>query len=123
VKEVVRDGAEQSCFDIETDDHYVWLPEADWTTSQCDDMVILEGAMLRTIGIPFRTRVVQTVPFKTFNHVYGLAKLPNGKWVALDPIMKDKPAGWQVPREMMVVEPYDADVEEKSVPHVPKVKA
>jgi len=119
----IRESRAERVVDIETDTHRFYLPESDVIAHNCDDMVILEGALLRTIGIPYRTRVVQTVPFKTFNHIYGLAKLPNGKWTALDPIMKDKPAGWQVPRETMVVEPYDADVEERSVPHVPKVKA
>lgn len=124
VKEVVRDGAELPCCDIETDDHYVWLPEADWTTSQCDDMVVLEGAMLRTIGHKVRTRVVHTKPFNSWNHVFILVEMPNGKWVALDPIMKDRPAGWQVPRETWVREPFDAEIEEKGpTPKVPKAEA
>ncbi|MDE2022010.1 MAG: hypothetical protein KGI71_03855, partial [Patescibacteria group bacterium] len=60
VKEIIRDEVELPCFDIETDDHMVWLPEADWTTSQCDDYATLLGAMLRSVGIKVRSRVVQT---------------------------------------------------------------
>lgn len=93
-------------------------------TGDCDCMIILEGALLRTIGIPVRTRTIQSTGFDTFNHIFLLAKMPNSKWVALDPIMKDKPAGWQVPKEALLREPFDADVEERgAVPHVPKADA
>ena len=111
VKEVVRDGIERPCFDIETDDHFVWLPEADWTTSQCDDFVSLLGALLRSIGYKVRSRVVWTKGFTTWNHIYLLVQLPAGEWMALDATV-DKPAGWEVPKSLMLKDPRDFDVTE-----------
>lgn len=40
IKTVIQDGQQLPCFDFETEDHHVWLPEADWTTSQCDEFAI-----------------------------------------------------------------------------------
>lgn len=99
VKSVVRDGVEKPCFDIETDDHYVWLPEADWTTSQCDDQTIYLGAMLMAVGYSVRCRVVQTVGEASWNHIYLLVGVPPGvaeKWIALDLSVKGSTPGWQI---------------------------
>jgi hypothetical protein len=38
VKEVERDVAEVPCYDIQTSDHYVYLPEHDATVSNCEDL-------------------------------------------------------------------------------------
>lgn len=46
VVEVVKGGKELPCFDFETEDHYVWLPEADWTTSQCDEFALYTTYMI-----------------------------------------------------------------------------
>lgn len=60
VKGVVKDAVEAPCFDFETEDHYVWLPEADWTTSQCDEFAVyitaaieqaLEAGLMRDLNI------------------------------------------------------------------------
>jgi hypothetical protein len=52
VKAVIRDGQELPCFDFETEDHYVWLPEADWTTSQCDEFAIyLTAAIEKALAL------------------------------------------------------------------------
>jgi hypothetical protein len=52
VKEVIRDGQELPCFDFETEDHFVWLPEADWTTSQCDEFAIyLTAAIEKALAV------------------------------------------------------------------------
>lgn len=61
----------------------------------CDDHVILESAMLGSIGIP--TRYI-TVGFngKPFSHVY-LGAIIKGELIPLDPIMKTEPAGWEAP--------------------------
>lgn len=61
----------------------------------CDDKSILEAALLGSIGIPTRF-VVVGVDQITFSHVYLQAR-PRTEWISLDPIMKDKPAGWEAP--------------------------
>lgn len=111
VKEVVQDNLALPCFDIETEDHFVWLPEADWTTSQCDDYVIVLGSMLMAVGHPVRLRVIATrrddgTPDEKapWSHIYLLTPTtfdnPNAKWVpmwvSVDGSM-DKPLGWEAP--------------------------
>jgi hypothetical protein len=61
----------------------------------CDDHVILEAALLGSIGIP--THFV-TVGFKNqpFSHVY-LGAVVGGRFIPLDPIVKNKPVGWEAP--------------------------
>lgn len=84
-------------------------------TGDCDDSWALLGSMLRTIGYHVRSRVVHTKGFSTWNHIYGLVKMPNGEWMALDPTV-NKPPGWQVPEESMLRPPKDFDVAEKGEP-------
>lgn len=106
VKEVVQDDLALPCFDIETEDHFVWLPEADWTTSQCDDYVIVLGSMLMAVGHPVRMRVVATRrdgmadATAPWSHIYLLTPTtfdnPKAKWISVDASM-DKPLGWEAP--------------------------
>jgi hypothetical protein len=110
VKEIIKDETELPCWDIETEDHFVWLPEADWTTRQCDDYVVLLGSMLMSVGHPVRMRVVATrqegvADSKApWSHIYLLTPTtfdnPNAKWTAMwlsvDGSM-DKPLGWEAP--------------------------
>jgi hypothetical protein len=68
----------------------------DTATGDCDDHVVLEAALLGALGIP--TRFV-TYGFKgniAQSHVAMEAKV-GSEWIPLDPIVKDKPAGWSVP--------------------------
>lgn len=76
----------------------------------CDEMIALEGALLRAIGFPFELVVVETVnaPIKgEFEHIFGVTAYedargkPIGVW--LDPTV-DKPVGWRVPESMVVRE-------------------
>ncbi len=101
VRGIDKDNVALPCFDFETDDHYVWLPEADWTTSQCDDGVVLLGAMLRSVGYPVKLRVVQDKGSSTWSHIYLLIGIPPtgpSKWVPLDwSVVPFKPAGWEAP--------------------------
>jgi len=112
VKEVIQDDVELPCFDIETDDHFVWLPEADWTVSQCDDMFALLGAMLVSVGYRVRARIVQTTGNDTWNHIYLLVEVPSTKqWVPLD-LTVNQPMGWEVPKEY-IIKVQDYNVSEK----------
>lgn len=77
----------------------------------CDDMVSLLGAMLRTIGLKVRSRIVQTTGNTTWNHIYLLVQIPGKGWMPLDPTVK-QPAGWEVPSEY-IIRKKDFDVVEK----------
>jgi len=106
LREVVKDEVELPCWDIETEDHFVWLPEADWTVHNCDDSVIALGSMLMAVGHPVRMRVIATrkpgVPDSqaSWSHIYLLTPSafddPSAPWIAVDASM-NKPLGWEAP--------------------------
>jgi Transglutaminase-like superfamily len=75
----------------------------------CDDKSMLEAALLGSIGIPSRFVTIGITPDR-MSHVYLQAK-PQDQWVPLDPIMKNKPAGWEVPPSVVKVRKvYDENV-------------
>lgn len=78
-------------------------------TGDCDDMTILLGALCRSVGHQVRSRVVQTKGAASWNHIYLIAKVGNA-WMPLDASV-NKPAGWEVPREL-VLKMKDFDVVE-----------
>jgi hypothetical protein len=57
----------------------------------CDDQSILAGALLSSIGVPTRFKVVKSNPQKpdAFTHVY-LEYKANGSWKAFDPTLHTK---------------------------------
>ena len=70
----------------------------------CDDFSVLEAAMLGSLGM--RTRFITVAPKPgPMAHVYlqvlHMASDGTGsatpEWISLDPIVKDKPAGWSIP--------------------------
>lgn len=66
----------------------------------CDDASTLEAALLGSLGIDTRFVVVGLQIGGGFSHVYLQAevKQPTGTaWMSLDPIMRQYPAGWEVP--------------------------
>jgi hypothetical protein len=99
VTEVVRDGAEAQCFDVATDDHCVWLPEADWTTSQCDDHATLISALAIASGHRAGFRTIKADPERpdSFSHVYpviGVTKNGKLQWLAADSTQRESSLGW-----------------------------
>lgn len=70
--------------------------------ADCKVATTLEAALLGTLGIVSRFVVVGFPPAGTWSHVYlqALVKEPGRKnrtWLSLDPIVKNRPAGWEVP--------------------------
>lgn len=64
----------------------------------CDDHVVLEAALLGALGIPTRFVVYGFKGAPTYAHVAMHANVGGANsWLPLDPIVKDKPAGWEVP--------------------------
>ncbi len=79
----------------------------------CDDFVILESALLRSIGIP--TQVVIAACDKRrrdqYSHIYLRAyNKTKGKWVNLDATNKKAAAGWEPYSYMKKVIPIGATV-------------
>lgn len=83
------------------------LTPADWlirdiekdgsTTIDCDEAVILEGSLLEALGYPVTLSVISTTmnPSDDYEHIY-LSTEVGGQKIPLDPIMDDKPMGWEL---------------------------
>lgn len=92
VKHIDRHLVSAPVYDLETDDHYVYLPEADVTVSNCDDMSALLAALFLAVGCQadvvtcaFRHMFYQGR--RQFSHVFARAKEPrSGTWVVCDPV-------------------------------------
>lgn len=98
VKEIVRSVGSEPCWDITTDDHYVYLPEADVTVSNCDEFALAIGACCLTIGARVNFVTVGFKPRmsgepKIHTHVFCRAQDPRTKiWWVLDPVAGRKTA-------------------------------
>lgn len=89
-------------WDIQTDDHKVYLPEHDVTVSNCDDFTVALIALLEGVGYTCRARVI-SLQGKTWDHIYPLVYLPRSRgWLALDATERGKPMGWEFPRPKAV---------------------
>lgn len=91
VTKIEREVLSVPCWDIQTDDHRVYLAEHDVTVSQCDDLVILLGSCLSSVGI--YTAIVGHAydKGKNISHVLCSAWV-NGRWQYADP-STDLPLG------------------------------
>lgn len=96
VRCVERAVAEVPCWDIQTDDHRVYLPEHDVTVSQCDDLTIayLSGYLAAVESVGARAAVVghSYSPDRMIGHVLG-AVFDKGRWWYADPSIPDMPFG------------------------------
>jgi hypothetical protein len=107
VKSISRGVRKVPCWDIQTSDHYVYLPEHDVTVSNCDDLLVAFGSLLMASGVPARI-VKQTFNADDQEHVTSQFQLEEGDWVYADPSVKDKPLGWHAPAsEEVMIDPND----------------
>src|SRR5690606_37891976 len=109
----VSTAGAQRVYDIETEDHGIYLPDADIVVHNCDDKTTLEIAMLGSLGIKAYPVVVGTEPGR-YSHVYLYAEVPPGNHRKagavnpLDPIMKDWPVGKEAdPSRIKAKKVYD----------------
>ena len=53
----------------------------------CDDMTVLGGALLRTVGYPVRLKAISVSPTREYTHIYLLVKIGDSNccWLAFDP--------------------------------------
>lgn len=92
VKRVERNVAVQSCYDITTSDHKVYLPAHDVTVSNCDEFALAIATCCLTIGarvqfvtVGFRPRLPGQA--KVHTHVFCRAQDPRTEtWWVLDPV-------------------------------------
>lgn len=99
VREIERSVAVAPCWDLTTDDHKVYLPEADVTVSNCDDHSSLICALASCLGFQSGFRVVSTQG-KTWEHIYAIAGSPKrapAGVVALDTTVPSSWPGWEPP--------------------------
>jgi hypothetical protein len=95
VKSISREVETLPCFDIQTDDHYVYVPEADVTVSNCDDLAILVYALARSIRLPARL-VISGVnkQGKKVRYIQGDKHYPSGvEWAHIYLQLGDRPYG------------------------------
>ena len=87
VKRIEREVAAVPCWDIQTEDHHVYLPEHDVTVSQCDDLATWIAALCRQLGRDTQFVIVGFDKPGHFSHVFARAKEPkSGQWIVLDPV-------------------------------------
>jgi hypothetical protein len=70
------------CYDIATDDHYVYLPEGDCTVSNCDDQVLVLCALFESVRLPWKL-VISGLTMDTkqkVRHIEGGPYPPNTNW-------------------------------------------
>ena len=104
IKAIERNVADVPVYDITTKDHYVYLPEADVTVSNCDDIAVLCAALLSAIGKRVAFMMVAFNHSPAPSHIFAVVQTPSG-WVPVDPVanrvtakmMKDATKKWIVP--------------------------
>lgn len=87
IKAIEREVMSLPVYDLTTADHYVYLPEADVTVSNCDDHSVTMATLMTLNGIPTKFRVTAPRPNAEDSHIYcvvGLAKTSPTKWIAAD---------------------------------------
>lgn len=77
--------------------HLKTFVQAGYAAGDCDDHVVLLGALLTSIGYPVRIVTVRVAKgYGPFQHVY-LETLIRGTWIPMDATNKRMPMGWAVP--------------------------
>lgn len=111
---VARTGEVARCYDVETDDKYVYLPEADCTVHNCDDMGLLLASLAESLALGWRfalggrdragrpVRWIEGQPWPagaTITHIYvflGWPALTPTTWAAAEPTIRGLPLGHDV---------------------------
>ena len=114
VKEIRRQSYTVPCYDISTDDHYVYLPEADATVSNCDDAATLLAALCESIKLPWKfvlsgrdpagqkVRLIEGEKEPrgvSWSHIYltiGTPPFNPNRWYFAEPTIRGVPLGWDV---------------------------
>ena len=118
VRSIERAVLETPCWDIQTDDHYVYLPEHDVTVSNCDELTCTLCSLLMAVGIDCKL-VGQgfSSSSKVPTHVLLAAFDPASEsWFKIDP-STSLPVGQSYPASSEVeVDPLTGQVPDFSGP-------
>jgi hypothetical protein len=87
VKSIDRAVRKVPCWDIQTEDHYVYLAEHDVTVSNCDDLAVALGSATLSLGIP-TVIVKQNFGGENQEHVLIAFQDENQEWTYADPSTK-----------------------------------
>lgn len=72
-----------------------------YIAGDCDDFTILICALLLSVGVPCRSRMIKVQSQATgrynWAHIYPMALVEEGYWIALDATEKERPMGWEPP--------------------------
>lgn len=128
VKAIRREVEKASCYDIATDDHYVYLPEADCTVSNCDDQVILLCSLFESIGLPWRLvlsgRQGPAGQSRKVRYIEGNQLPPGTRWTHIYCMVGDKPGiptRWYFAETTVVGVPLGWDVIEGDHRYLPEM--
>jgi hypothetical protein len=106
VRSIERAVRKMNCWDIQTEDHYVYLPEHDVTVSNCDDLTGATGAAMMSVGIPTYA-VHQKFGGDAQEHVLlGVIDELGRKWY-IDPSTNDPPYQGSRARSEQWLSPMD----------------
>jgi len=92
VRSIERAVRKVPCWDIQTEDHYIYLPEHDVTVSNCDDLVVALCSLCMAYGIEARV-TVQDFGEDADLHVIATIKDSSGNWRPADPSHPSMPVG------------------------------
>jgi len=84
VRDVERSVSSVPCWDIQTSDHRVYLPEHDVTVSQCDDLSVLLGASFLSVGLNAMIVGHAYGAERVIQHVLCSVRV-KGEWLYADP--------------------------------------
>ena len=84
VRSIERAVQKMACWDIQTEDHYVYLPEHDVTVSNCDGLTVALSSAYLSIGIP-AVIVKQSFGGGAQEHVLAAVQDEYGNWLYADP--------------------------------------
>lgn len=111
VREVLSEVEEATCYDIETEDGMVYLPEHDVTVHNCDDAVVAYGAACEAAGIPTAVVGAGFGPERSISHVLLMVSDGEGKWVYADPSAKGYKFGqYKTPTREIILDTLTGEI-------------
>jgi hypothetical protein len=96
IKQLTRAVERLPVFDITTEDHYVYLPEADVTVSNCDDHTVLNEVLLFFNDIRGQFKITAPTLSSDWGHIYSAPKI-NGQIIAIDTTLPGDRWGFEAP--------------------------
>src|SRR5215469_1359669 len=93
VEKINRMHSQTYCYDIQTADHYDYLPEYDVTVSNCDDLLVAYGSATSSVGIPTFVVGQSFDASQIITHVLAGIQDRDGNKIRVDPSDKNMRVG------------------------------